>query len=84
MYFYHDNLLNHALSIYSQFDFNDPAEGDRFFNTFSPGNTIYIKDRPYERFSDYEELLNHLRELSSPQKPVHLLSYKFSYNSLVS
>jgi hypothetical protein len=31
--------------------------GDDFFSKFGPGNVIQTTDKPFERFSDYEELL---------------------------
>ena len=58
MYFFHEeacpgcsgNISRPAHSRGSQ-------DGDDFFGTFAPGNNADYPDRPYERFSDYEELL---------------------------
>ena len=57
MYFFHERLVQVALEYFKAGKFEDPAEGDAFFGTFAPGNIANFPDRPYERFSDYEELL---------------------------
>ncbi|WP_157067415.1 hypothetical protein [Desulfosarcina cetonica] len=43
-------------------EINGPEDGDWFFSTFGPGNVLNWVDRPYERSSDYEELLRILEE----------------------
>ena len=60
MYFFHERLVQHLLTVFQQTDFANPAAGDAFFGTFAPGNIAEHPDRPYERFSDYEELLSRL------------------------
>lgn len=57
MYFFHDRLVEYVLEAFRAADFNDAADADRFFGLFAPGNTAYFAERPFERFSDYEELL---------------------------
>lgn len=52
---------------FQQLKITGPETGDRFFENFGPGNTIYLVDRPYERFSDYEQLLKILKD-DDPQK----------------
>lgn len=42
-------------------DCSDPAQGDAFWRLFAPGNTVPLPDRPFERLSDYEEMLWRLR-----------------------
>jgi hypothetical protein len=41
--------------------------GDRFFSIFAPGNSMNVIDKPYERFHDYECLLQKLQE-EAPEK----------------
>jgi len=67
MYFFQQSLINHAIHIYRIQQFTQPRDGDAFFETFAPGNVLFFIDRPYERFSDYEELLTILRN-EDPQK----------------
>jgi hypothetical protein len=57
MYFFHENLVQDALEHFKAGTFDNPEDGDHFFQTFAPGNTAVYRDRPHERFSDYEELL---------------------------
>jgi hypothetical protein len=57
MYFFHERLVQDALEHFKAGKFEDPQDGDDFFGTFAPGNTMDFPDRPYERFSDYEDLL---------------------------
>ena len=54
MYFLTHPLVNLALQ---HFDHLDIADGDNFFATFGPGNIIEGKNKPHERFDNYEELL---------------------------
>ena len=68
MYFLNDELVKLALEKYDLLDPYDPSAANNYFNTFCPGNLIYINasdpvnsnypDRPFERFNDYENLLN--------------------------
>lgn len=62
MYFIGDNLLQLAIDQFHELKIveNDTKTGDQFFQTFCPGNTMYWIDRPHERFSDYELLLDKL------------------------
>jgi hypothetical protein len=62
MYFYHEGLVNYALDVFRTSEFGTAQEGNRFFEVFAPGNTTSQADRPFERFSDYEELLVRLME----------------------
>jgi hypothetical protein len=57
MYFFHENLVNHALEVFKATEFGTARQGDQFFEIFGPGNIASNPDRPFERFSDYEELL---------------------------
>ena len=57
MYFHHERLVQDALEHFKAGTFENPEDGDGFFGTFAPGNIREYPDRPYERFSDYEELL---------------------------
>ena len=59
--------LSLARLLFIQSEFKAPESGNRFFEAFSVGNTVNITDRPYERFSDYEELL-HIIYKDDPQK----------------
>jgi hypothetical protein len=54
MYFFTDPLIQYAVEYFRRVDFADPAQGDRFWRLFTPGNTISIMDRPFEQLSDYE------------------------------
>lgn len=62
MYFFHERLINHAIAVFRATEFESPGKGDDFFATFAPGNPIYFRDRPFERFSDYVELLRLLMQ----------------------
>jgi hypothetical protein len=62
MYFLSESLIDHVRNIFLQLQINGPQDGDWFFGTFGPGNVTNWIDRPYERFSDYEELLRILEE----------------------
>ncbi len=44
-----------------------PEDGDRFFEAYGPGNTLQVIERPFERFEDYELLLNIIKQ-DDPQK----------------
>jgi len=60
MYFFHELLINYALQVFKGTEFKTVQEEDQFFSVFAPGNMINSADRPFERFSDYEELMNRL------------------------
>ena len=60
MYFFHDGLVEYAVEYFRQTNFATFGEGDRYRELFAPGNTTDFKDRPFERFSDYEEMLRRL------------------------
>jgi hypothetical protein len=62
MYFFHERLVQYAVAYFQQMEFVTPADGDTFWGLFAPGNTIHFFDRPFERFSDYEEMLLRLRQ----------------------
>ena len=59
MYFLTPPLVNLALQ---HFDHLELAQGDNFFSIFGPGNLINATNKPHERFNDYEELLELLRQ----------------------
>lgn len=61
MYFFHQRLVDHAVAYFQQAEFATPGDGDAFWGLFAPGNTQHFSDRPFERFSDYEEMLLRLR-----------------------
>ncbi len=67
MYFFHDRLVEYAIAQFQQTEFATPEEGDTFWGLFAPGNTRYFKDRPFERFSDYEEMLRRLWRADQPK-----------------
>jgi hypothetical protein len=67
MYFFNERLVQDALEHFKAGKFENPKEGDDFFGTFAPGNTADCPDRPYERFSDYEDLLIRLMT-ADPEK----------------
>ncbi len=62
MYFFHQPLVDYAVAYFQRVEFVTPGEGDAFWGLFAPGNTKYLTDRPFERFSDYEEMLLYLRD----------------------
>lgn len=43
---------------FQQLKIISPDTGNRFFESFGPGMPIYQISQPYERFHDYEQLLN--------------------------
>jgi hypothetical protein len=57
MHFLSNPLVDLALRHFDQLDPDQPRNADCFFETFGPGNLLNAKDRPHERFQDYEELL---------------------------
>jgi hypothetical protein len=61
MYFFTQPLVDYIIHVYRSTDFTNPATADAFFGIFTPGNTVLAADRPYERFNDYEELLQQLK-----------------------
>ena len=54
--------MEYAIAYFNAKDFVRPSEGDEFWGLFAPGNTVPFSDRPFERFSDYEELLRRLMD----------------------
>ena len=67
VYFFQEPLVDYIVEVFKSHQFNDPAEGDRFFGLFGPGNTTVVPDRPFERFRDYEDLLFRLQQ-ADPDK----------------
>jgi hypothetical protein len=67
MYFLTDSLVQLALYYFDQLPMPDVQQEDWFFSTFCPGNLLHATDRPFERFRDYEDLLQLLRS-RNPQK----------------
>ena len=65
MYFLTDPLVNLALEHFDELQPTDPPREDKFFNTFSPGNRLFYKEKPFERFCDYEELLSLIQRRDS-------------------
>lgn len=61
MYFLSNPLVQLALLHFERLQNLDVSKSDWFFGTFGPGNLISDADRPYERFSDYEILLELLQ-----------------------
>ncbi len=59
--FYTPEKLAQARLSYRQLTISGPEDGDMFFEAHGPGNTIEIADRPFERFEDYEALLQIMR-----------------------
>jgi hypothetical protein len=82
MYFFHENLVEYAIACLHAANFATPDEGDAFWRVFAPGNTTHFADRPFERFSDYEEMLQRLRAADAPKyermhkgTPFYLMSW---------
>jgi hypothetical protein len=67
MYFLTDSLVQLALYYFDQLPMPDVQQEDWFFSTFCPGNLLHATDRPFERFRDYEDLLQ-LLPSRNPQK----------------
>lgn len=67
MYFLTGPLVELARRCYQNLEITEAESGDSFFSTFGPGNIIQFTDKPFERFSDYEELLNTLQQ-DDPEK----------------
>jgi len=57
MYILDSQKVTAAMAAFKATNFDTPEEGDKFFGQFAPGNTLADADRPFERFSDYEELM---------------------------
>lgn len=57
--------IKEALKEYKGLDAGDLSACDDFFGRWCPGNTLDSTDRPFERFSDYENLLVILNECDS-------------------
>jgi hypothetical protein len=64
VYFLTDPLVQLSLYHFDQLQGPTVQEADWFFSTFGPGNFANATDRPFERFSDYEDLLNMLQHRS--------------------
>lgn len=60
--FYTDEKIAQARLAFRQLAITGPEDGDRFFEAYCPGNTIDIADRPFERFEDYEMLLQIIKD----------------------
>lgn len=72
MYFLSHRLTQLAMKMYAELDSEDPQAANQFFETFGPGNIILYPDRPHERFSDYERLLELLlRNDSEKYRSIH-------------
>lgn len=72
MYFLSHRLTQLALKTYAELDSEDPQTANQFFETFGPGNIILYPDRPHERFSDYERLLELLlKDNSEKYQSIH-------------
>lgn len=67
MYFLTGPLVELARRCYQNLEITEAESGDRFFSTFGPGNIIQFTDKPFERFSDYETLLDILHQ-DDPEK----------------
>jgi len=67
MYFLTNPLVQLALSYFDQLPTPAVQQEDSFFSTFGPGNLLQATDRPFERFRDYEDLLQMLQS-RNPQK----------------
>jgi len=61
MYFLSPEKIALARLNFKQLIIIDTETGDRFFEAFGPGNMVNLIDRPYERFHDYEFLLDILK-----------------------
>ena len=67
MYFLTDPLVQLALYHFDQLPTPAVQQEDWFFSTFGPGNLLHATDRPFERFRDYEDLLQ-LLQSRNPHK----------------
>jgi hypothetical protein len=56
-----------AETFFKSYDYDTPGAGDLFFETFGIGNDKNIAKNPFERLSDYEELLQ-LIQRTNPTK----------------
>jgi hypothetical protein len=71
MHFLNPPLVSYAIRYFLQMDCADPAQGDVFWELFGAGNRNAFSDRPFERLSDYEEMLRLL--LRADEKRYELL-----------
>jgi hypothetical protein len=70
--FFTQEKIEEARSAFQQLTIKGPEDGDKFFEKFGIGNTINIIDRPFERFEDYEFLLQTLKnDDPSKYKEIH-------------
>lgn len=58
LYFLTLDKIATARLTFQQLKIVSPETGDRFFEAYGPGNVLNFVERPYERFNDYEQLLN--------------------------
>lgn len=63
MYFLSETTIQNAICEYQNLGITKPEVGDGFFERYGPGNLVDQIDKPYERFSDYEELLRRLQKV---------------------
>lgn len=59
---YTPQYIAQAKLMFSQINAKNHEIGNAFFEMYGIGNVIGIKDRPYERFMEYENLLSELRK----------------------
>lgn len=57
MYFLNPIQVENALQRFREIEISDSENGDSLFSEYGPGNIGNRIDKPYERFSDYENLL---------------------------
>jgi len=57
MFFLTSQEVESALHRFRDIEINECENGDSLFSKYGPGNIINGIDKPYERFSDYENLL---------------------------
>lgn len=55
------NSVSDALLAFDQLQICGPEDGDKYFEGFGVGNTLFVIDRPYERFLCYEFLLSQIQ-----------------------
>ena len=67
MYILNEQQVQRVVRAYCDVALSDAENGDSVFSLHGPGNVFDGVERPYERFSDYEELLGILKE-KDPEK----------------
>ena len=66
------NIKARMIDAFRELVISSPADGDRFFEDYSPGNTIDLVNQPSERFHDYEIMLLILLEVDADKyKSIH-------------